>query len=297
MMLMVTKLVFAALLTSVCALNTSIGPLRKLRVNGISRLGLHDSESTQDEIPASEFEERVRHFINLTNGIEAVGLLQGRGVSTRDIQFIRLQSTHCEHAQYSHIINGLDYNFLMSLALGHICLCYDFGSRGTGLRDEREGIPRAFWWGLEWVSYCLIRTWGLRTDHTGSSEKQPVMVKGYNVQGNFAHQYEMLPKLTKKRLKYFMPYVKTDKLYLYPLYAKVGAPVFQSSRFAICAFTASFFAALSCLSCTMISDFCVRVLNMCMRQGWRGLFFPVIFFYMRLLRALLRSKLILFISD
>lgn len=34
----------------------------------------------------------------------------------------------------------------MNLALGYVCVVYDYGSRGTGMEDEREGIPRAFWY-------------------------------------------------------------------------------------------------------------------------------------------------------
>jgi hypothetical protein len=60
-------------------------------------------------------------------------------------QYFRLQSTHCEVRNYEGIIENLDYNLLMSLALGYVCVVYDYGSRGNGMDDEREGIPRAFW--------------------------------------------------------------------------------------------------------------------------------------------------------
>jgi hypothetical protein len=47
---------------------------------------------------------------------------------------------------YEGIIENLDYNLLMSLALGYVCVVYDYGSRGNAMSDEREGIPRAFWY-------------------------------------------------------------------------------------------------------------------------------------------------------
>ena len=46
---------------------------------------------------------------------------------------------------YEGIIENLDYNLLMSLALGYVCVIYDYGSRGNGMEDQREGIPRAYW--------------------------------------------------------------------------------------------------------------------------------------------------------
>lgn len=52
---------------------------------------------------------------------------------------------------YEGIIENLDYNLLMSLALGYVCIVYDYGSRGNAMSDEREGIPRAFWYLLIWL--------------------------------------------------------------------------------------------------------------------------------------------------
>lgn len=61
-------------------------------------------------------------FINLTNGIEAIPEL-----AISDISFIRIQSCHCERQKFELIIDNLDYNFLMYLALGYECIVYDFG--------------------------------------------------------------------------------------------------------------------------------------------------------------------------
>lgn len=63
-----------------------------------------------------------------------------------NLQYFRLQSTHCEMRNYEGIIENLDYNLMMNLALGYVCVVYDYGSRGNGMEDEREGIPRAFWY-------------------------------------------------------------------------------------------------------------------------------------------------------
>ena len=91
----------------------------------------------------------VRHFINLSNGAEALQALHDAGVPPESISFIRLQSSHCEaqdfnglqHSRSSHahaciaitifpvsrapgILQNLDHNLLMHLALGFECRCY-----------------------------------------------------------------------------------------------------------------------------------------------------------------------------
>ena len=75
---------------------------------------------------------RIRHFINLTNGVEAIPGLLACGVRESEINYVRIQSTHCESRNYNGILENLDSTFLMNLARGNICLLYDYGSRGTG---------------------------------------------------------------------------------------------------------------------------------------------------------------------
>jgi len=71
---------------------------------------------------------RTRHFINLTNGVEALEALRLRGI---DPGFVRIQSSHCEANDFYGILKELDHNLLMHLATGSTCLIYDYGSRGT----------------------------------------------------------------------------------------------------------------------------------------------------------------------
>ena len=87
----------------------------------------------------------VHNYINLTNGVEAIPKLQG------DYRFIRIQSTVCEQKLWDRLIQDLDYDFLMNLALGHKCIVYDFGAR--------KPIPRAVYQGLEFIKYVLHRRW------------------------------------------------------------------------------------------------------------------------------------------
>ena len=85
------------------------------------------------------------HFINLSNGVEALPMLEGVPTS-----FVRIQSSHCEANNFNGILGGLDSTFLMYLAMGHVCYIYDFGSR-----NKKRKAPRAVWYGITFVKYAL----------------------------------------------------------------------------------------------------------------------------------------------
>ena len=156
----------------------------------------------------------VRYFINLTNGIEAIPLLQERGITMDQIHFFRLQSTHCESRNYHAIIEHLDYNLLLSLALGYVVILLDFGCRGSKVSDHRDGIPRSYWWGIEWIKFVLNDIWDLET------RDDIPMVRGCNVQKAFADEIKGLPKDLRRKIKYLRPYLRSSRIHLYPVYAK-----------------------------------------------------------------------------
>ena len=145
-------------------------------------------------------------------------LMQQKGINFEDISFVRIQSSHCEKGDHVSILSNLDCNFMMSLALGHVNIMYDFGSRGTGSlmeSDTRDGIPRAMWWGTELIRHTLETVWDLPMR---STDKR--MVKGYNMAKEFNERLQTLPKSVKKRIKYFRPYVQTNQLHWYNVYCK-----------------------------------------------------------------------------
>ncbi|GIL68503.1 hypothetical protein Vafri_21771 [Volvox africanus] len=57
-----------------------------------------------------------RHFVNLTNGIEALPMLHELNLP---YSFVRIQSTACEQQNLEALVAELDANLLLSLALGH----------------------------------------------------------------------------------------------------------------------------------------------------------------------------------
>jgi len=111
------------------------------------------------------------HCVNLTNGLEAVPHL-------RQLQLpysvSRIQSTYCEQAKWDELIIETDPNLLLSLATGNwcarlrqrhaanrpltiatrSCLVWDFGSR-----NRKRGVPRAIWYGLEFLRYAATQSW------------------------------------------------------------------------------------------------------------------------------------------
>lgn len=126
------------------------------------------------------------HFINLTNGIQAI-----KDHNLTDFRFIRLQSTACEQKRWEEILLTISDDFLMAAALGRNCIVYDYGAN--------KEIPRALWQGLEWVKYALSRRW-----HKIEYKPQG---RAKSSGKYFAEQYAILSKRARARMDYFKKYV------------------------------------------------------------------------------------------
>lgn len=134
---------------------------------------------------------QARHFVNLTNGVEALPELL-----ELDVRFTRLQSSHCESGAYDRILGELDTELLMALACGRSCYVYDFASR-----NKARGVPRAVFLGLEFVRWSLGWLWFREA-------ADRVMVRGKNVVP-FWRDTVMpyrIDKVTKKKLRYYAPF-------------------------------------------------------------------------------------------
>ncbi len=126
------------------------------------------------------------HFINLTNGIQAI-----KDHNLTDFRFIRLQSTACEQKRWGEILLTISDDFLMAAALGRNCIVYDYGAN--------KETPRAIWQGLEWMKYALSRRWH-------KTEYKP-QGRAKTSGGYFAEQYATLSKGVRARMDYFKKYV------------------------------------------------------------------------------------------
>ena len=139
------------------------------------------------------------NYINLTNGIETIPTLSG------NYKFIRIQSTICEQKLWDKLIQELDYDFLMNLALGNECIVYDFGAR--------KPIPRAVYQGLEFVKYVLCRRW-LNKEYISNVNRTKNKERKNNCNDYFDKCYWALQNRTKKKLDYFLPYINTEEIKL-----------------------------------------------------------------------------------
>jgi len=137
----------------------------------------------------------MKYYLNLTNGIEWILDLD---VPVKDIGCIRIQSTKCEQKDWSYIIEDLDYQFLLDLALGEDVIVLDC--------SPKKDVSRALYQGVEWIKYVLNRRWFDREENC--------FVKGNKVNNYFKEEYKLLSRRAKNKLDYVKKFIITDKIYL-----------------------------------------------------------------------------------
>lgn len=159
-----------------------------------------------------------RHFINLTNGIEALPQITSL-LTKSEIRFTRIQSSHCESGAYDKLLASLDHELLFSLACGRDCYIYDFASR-----NKSRGVPRALFMGLEFMKWSVSYLW-----FTDSEEMIPerVSVRGKNTVPFWRDEVMpyMIAKDTKKKVRYFAPFAKemgVREVKLHGVYGRVS---------------------------------------------------------------------------
>lgn len=133
------------------------------------------------------------NYINLTNGIEALP-------AVKNPRFLRIQSSHCEAKQWESILNSASDDFLLNLAIGNDCFIYDY--------SNKDKIPKSFYLGINWIQYCLFKTWLPFIEYTPK-------IKGHNVTEYFNKQYKKLSRKTLKRIKYFKKFLNIDDIKIY----------------------------------------------------------------------------------
>lgn len=142
----------------------------------------------------------AHHFVNLTNGLEALPVLETLGLPLAG--FVRLQSTACEQfdAKNSQILDEIDANLLTRLALDEPCFVWDYGSR-----NPESGVPRALWYGLEWVRFACARSWGKAPSECKSRDDAlpRALLRGKDVRSSFEERYRNLPQRTARKLRYY----------------------------------------------------------------------------------------------
>lgn len=140
----------------------------------------------------------TRHYVNLTNGIEAIPNL-----NATDYGFIRIQSTACEQHLWDRLLQDLDYDFLMHVALGDTCIIHDYGTN--------KPRSRAMYQGVEFIKYVLYKRW-LNMEYQSDVSKYDTHHD--NANKYFATCYHNLDKRTKTKLDYFKPYIMTSDIHI-----------------------------------------------------------------------------------
>lgn len=139
---------------------------------------------------------KCKHFINLTNGIEYIPELKNV-----DYSFIRIQSTACEQKRWNFIIQDMDNNFFMCLALGYKCHIYDCGARKI--------IPRSFYQGIEFIKFALEKNWFNRSNKVVIKRSNRIERDCTNY---FNEIYKGLSRNTLNKLKYFRKFLQCDNI-------------------------------------------------------------------------------------
>ena len=148
----------------------------------------------------------VKHFVNLSNGAEAIEGLLAAGLPIDQIGFVRIQSSLCERKDWTGVLNNLDDNLLTHLALGFECRIYDYGSASPPY------VPRAMWWGMEWSRYALSRLWKLET--------RPPVLKRHTVTPHFEEAFRSIPEKVRRKVKYYRPFLACTEVNLTGVWAR-----------------------------------------------------------------------------
>ena len=139
--------------------------------------------------------DKNKYYLNLTNGIE---FLENDFFKNKEYNFVRIQSTSCEQHLWDKLIQELDYNFLLDIALGYNVIVCD--------TSAHKSISRAIYQGLKFIEYALNRIW-LKQDID-------IYVNNINCKKYFAKCLSELSNTSLKKIKYVRKFLNTDKINL-----------------------------------------------------------------------------------
>lgn len=141
-------------------------------------------------------------YLNMTDGLEALPILQEANIPMSRIRFSSIQSTHLEQKNLDFMLNRLGPDFLMNLALNRTCIVIDFGTDKT--------ISRAIYQGIPFIKYCLEKIW-----FDCVPDKVIIQAREYdatyqNVTDLYARWFHNLNRRTKSYLRRFKKYANIN---------------------------------------------------------------------------------------
>lgn len=151
----------------------------------------------------------IKHYINLTNGIEALEKVKS---FKEPYSFIRIQSTTLEGNNYLKLMQDLDHDFLLNLVLGVEVKVYDFGTNRKLSKTIYKGIPL--------IRYILNRFWlGLEKDcyFLGRNNTHPMLVNDHvnNIYERlFIFDNNREKSILKNKLGYYKRFINCEEINL-----------------------------------------------------------------------------------
>ena len=142
---------------------------------------------------------KIKKYINLTNGVEYLNELD-----LKNVNFIRINSTYIEQKHYDLLFSRLSDDLLLHLALGYQCQIYDTSCHGFSL-IYRVGIPI--------IKYFLTKVW--------LDKEMPLYFSTRSGKHFICNNpewlnqiWKSLKKSTRKKLKYYKMFLNTEEIKL-----------------------------------------------------------------------------------
>lgn len=153
-----------------------------------------------------------KHYVNLTNGIEAIEEIKKL---KEPISFIRICSTTVERKDYIKLFSDLDHDLLLHCALGYNCHIYDFGTNRV--------MSKTCYFAIPFINYVLNRYWyDLDETYVRIGRNGSITTEIYNTY--FEKCYTFLfhfdsnkeKEFMKTKLKYYKKFLNSDRVILTP---------------------------------------------------------------------------------
>jgi len=147
----------------------------------------------------------IKHFVNLTNGLEFIHQLP-------HYEFIRIQSSTIEQKNWFKLFSDLDNNFLMNLVIGNKCIVYDCGTNRKMSKTIYLGVPM--------INYVLSKFFDLelppaiRYSRTGLEQFNETTFYNSIYDNLFNHNCRNEKLSLKHKLKYYKKFINCTKIKL-----------------------------------------------------------------------------------
>lgn len=133
----------------------------------------------------------IKHYVILPYGMYAI-------FKHKLVNFTFMHMGYIDnHCKWHTILQNLDYGFLADLAIGNVCIIYDYG---------KGKLPQTTSIGCEFIRYVLNKCW--------LEQEYKVVMYGEDLTEYFSKVYRYLPKYSRKKIKQLKHIVNTEEINL-----------------------------------------------------------------------------------